>query len=43
MYAYKTLLPKTKLHFALLLYNIAHFGNFVLKICINAKYKENKR
>lgn len=43
MYAYKTLLPKTKLHLALLLYNIAQFGNFVLKICINAKYKENKR
>ena len=43
MYAYKTLLPKTKLHFSLLLYNIAQFGNFVLKICINAKYKENKR
>lgn len=43
MYAYKTLLPKTKIHLALLLYNIAHFGNFVLKICIKAKYIENKR
>ena len=43
MYEDKTLLPQTKLHLALLLYNIAHFSNFVLKICINAKYKENKR
>ena len=43
MYEDKTLLPQTKLHFALLLYNIAQFGNFVLKICINTKYKENKR
>lgn len=39
MYEDKTLLPKTKLYLAFLLYNIAHFGNFVLKICINAKYK----
>ena len=28
-------MPQTKLHLALLLYNIAQFGNFVLKICIN--------
>lgn len=33
----------TKIHIAFLVHNIAHFGNFVLKICINAKYKENKR
>ena len=29
----------TKIYLAFLLYNIAHISNFVLKICINAKYK----